>query len=775
MTIARDDYREYFHEKLWEWMPAIYREFDAQDGGGALRAFLSAVAAQAARIKRNQDRLWDDSCVELASDWAVPYIGDLVATRLVAALNLRARRVDVAKTIYYRRRKGTLAVLEQLISDMTGWDGKVVEEFRRLGRMHHGLDGIVRAGRLTQTPEGGLADLRSVRGAALVDDAFCELHFTPDMRRPHGLVGRRGIPKLTFHVLRLHPVELRGVDPRRVVDHPGSRDGFTFDPSGRDVPLFATDQSHPSGARMPDAQGDWSQWRTAAEWQLPRRILCRLLGEAIFEVRDAAIAWILTGAPIALPAQRQAAAADLRKLARQRFLGRTPFLRLLQALPSSSVLTQAGVLAGLLPRTLVADCGSAALLANGTDPASWPGPIVAQESSIGSPAVAVSFDGVGPVPRSRTRAAKLETFAPPVVTGVDLFVEPERGRFVLNHAPHGASAVRVSYHTGMLVPIGAGAFGRQLDSTAPAALWAAGAFGAGTPANGLAQVEDSRTYVGPPDQLAVASCIVRAREAQRPYVLLSNADWRFIAAAANALLELDGLWVGARQAGEIVLGGNFERVRLRTTTLDPGGTDAVGAALPAVSLVVAGFVERLVVQQCILASIRLQGPNASIERLVVRDSILHARTTGVVAIDAPGADVQMARTTVIAPQMHALALRIERLYATDSLIAGRAQVVNTQEGCFRFSARAPGSRVPHPYRSYIVDDMPRLFASLRFGDPSYAQLSAAAPPALQRAAESGSEIGAFCSALVPIKHDSLKHKIDEYMPFGRLPNILFEN
>ncbi len=57
--------------------------------------------------KRSQDRLWDDMYVELADDWAVPYIAELVATRLVSALNTRARRADVAKTIYYRRRKGS--------------------------------------------------------------------------------------------------------------------------------------------------------------------------------------------------------------------------------------------------------------------------------------------------------------------------------------------------------------------------------------------------------------------------------------------------------------------------------------------------------------------------------------------------------------------------------------------------------------------------------------------------------------------------------------------
>src|SRR6185436_5468955 len=107
MGTARDNYPAYFAERLWDWVPAAIREADADEGGGALRALLRAFAGQAAVLKRSQDRLWDDMFVELADDWAVPYIAELVAARLVSALNPRARRADVAKTVYYRRRKGT--------------------------------------------------------------------------------------------------------------------------------------------------------------------------------------------------------------------------------------------------------------------------------------------------------------------------------------------------------------------------------------------------------------------------------------------------------------------------------------------------------------------------------------------------------------------------------------------------------------------------------------------------------------------------------------------
>jgi hypothetical protein len=779
MSIVRDDYREYFREKLWQWVPAIYRELDATEADRALLSFIEVLGEQAAYLKRGQDRLWDDAYPELASDWAIPYIAELVATRLLSAQDARARRVDVAKTIYYRRRKGTLAVLEQLIADMTGWDGKVVEEFRRLARAPHGLDGLPRHGRLTRTPEGGFADLRAVRGALLAGDAFDEFHYTPDSRRPMGSKwkGRRGIAKLGFHVFRFHPVRFAGVEPRRLRPPVNSREGFTFDPSGRDVPLFATDQSHPSGSPLPDAQGDWSGWRTAAEWQLPRAIDCRLLGETAFEIGDAQIAWIRNTPLIALPAQRQAAADDLRKIAGERF-GRAVLERLLGALPAGAITTQPAVLKALLERALAPDCGSAALLPNGTDAVSWPGNAAPTDSSIGQPALAVRFEGVAaPVARSATRAAQLEpwpTAATPLPSG-PLFIDPARGRFLLDPAPHVAADVRVDYHVGMLAPLGAGAFGRELDGPAATLTWSAGSVAAGTPANGVAQVQDSRNYLDPQNQLAVLDCTVRAAEDQRPYVVLNAKDWRLGAAAANARLRLHGLWLGARAARVLRLEGNFERVQLRYMSLDPGGVDAMGGALPEVVLVIAGFVEKLVIDRCILAGVRLQGAGASLERLILRDSIVHARAAGAVALDVGTASVRMARTTVIAATLADVALRAELLDATDSLVAGIVRIANTQAGCFRFSARAPGSAVPHPYRSHVVDDMPRLFASLRFGDPRYAQLSPVAPPKLERGAENGSEIGASCGALAPIQRDGLRAKVDEYMPFGRLPNFIIEN
>src|SRR6266481_3433494 len=128
-AMVNDNFQTYFTEKLWEMIPAFYREEDGlAENPGVLRAIVSILAQQAVYLRRSNDRLWDDEFIDLCDAWAVPYIADLVGTRLVSSLNPRGRRIDVAKTIYYRRRKGTLRVLEELISDIAGWDGVVVEE-----------------------------------------------------------------------------------------------------------------------------------------------------------------------------------------------------------------------------------------------------------------------------------------------------------------------------------------------------------------------------------------------------------------------------------------------------------------------------------------------------------------------------------------------------------------------------------------------------------------------------------------------------------------------
>jgi hypothetical protein len=117
---------------------------------------------------------------------------------------------------------------------------------------------------------------------------------------------------------------------------------------------------------------------------------------------------------------------------------------------------------------------------------------------------------------------------------------------------------------------------------------------------------------------------------------------------------------------------------------------------------------------------------------------------------------------------------VHRLYASETLVTDRATVTDTQNGCFRFSAAKEGSRLPRPYESHTITNAHHYFTSSRFGHPGYGQLSKTAPMELKRGAENGSEIGAFSGLINPIKLDSLRTKVNEFMPFGLIPIFIEE-
>src|SRR5881227_2694231 len=154
-----DGYTAYYAAKLWALVPAVYRALDSEatGGSGPLAEIVNRIGAQAAILRRSIDRLWEDQSIESCDDWVIPYIADLLATNLVASLDARGQRLDVARTIYYRRRKGTVGVLEEIAGDVTGWNARVAEFFRRLARTRHGLDPAIGLPSATSDPAGARA------------------------------------------------------------------------------------------------------------------------------------------------------------------------------------------------------------------------------------------------------------------------------------------------------------------------------------------------------------------------------------------------------------------------------------------------------------------------------------------------------------------------------------------------------------------------------------------------------------------------------------------
>ncbi|HTJ46390.1 MAG TPA: hypothetical protein VL463_30000 [Kofleriaceae bacterium] len=738
---ADDQYERFFAEKLWELVPSLHKHEDGiAERPGTLRAFIELVAEQAALLRRSHDRLWDDAFIDLCDDWAVPYIGDLVATRMVSALNKRGRRVDVAKTIYYRRRKGTPRVLEELIADITGWEGKVVESFRFLARCAHRLDPPI-AERVDPSP--GWADLRSPRLGEMAGGPWDPFAHTPDVRRSRGVDGRWNIPKITFHLFRLAAIPLREVTP---FARAGGKT-FTFDPSGRDVQVFMP--------RLRDERFAWDRWQSALPWQVPGPMGCRVLGHAEYVIDET------LGPALLAAGVTPGAVGELAPVVGERFPTEAALHEWLATIVDAghrTELLQPANYDRIRAGALIDDCGKAAL---------W------------TDAIAVYPTGGLPVRRERMSAAGLDPWTPPDPDH-DLLVDPVRGRFSLASAPPIATAVRVDYVAGFGGGLGAGGTDRRKglidapDVTVPAAPPGGGTIDAAifpvdpitTNVVGSVEVPDSATYGVTGDPSEIERLVIQAANFERPYVRISD-DWIFTAAAGvGATLVIDGLWIGARPAAALIVRGAWTEIVLRHVTLDPGGTDTDGATLPPVALWIEGSVDHLVIDQSIAASIGTRS-GGEIAELTVTDSILDAQRTGADAIALTPGDVEMRRTTVLG------AITVDRLDASEVLVTGHVEVTDTQDGCFRFSSAPAGSRLPHPYRAVEWSGGP-VFASTRFGDAGYTWLADSAPEELRRGGEGGVEIGAWSSALNAIKEDSLLRKVEEYLPFGLMPMFIRE-
>ncbi|MGO9274101.1 MAG: hypothetical protein ACLQOO_28340 [Terriglobia bacterium] len=143
-------------QPIYSLLPAVYRSRDDLLGD-PLAAFYSVLECQYGIVKDNLLQLYDDQFIETCAPWVIPYIGALIGYDPVYTVALAGAdsRAEVANTIGYRRRKGTLIAMEQVTHDVSGRSTTAVEEFRRLittlslrdVRKHHNATADLRRGR----------------------------------------------------------------------------------------------------------------------------------------------------------------------------------------------------------------------------------------------------------------------------------------------------------------------------------------------------------------------------------------------------------------------------------------------------------------------------------------------------------------------------------------------------------------------------------------------------------------------------------------------------
>jgi hypothetical protein len=231
-------------DHLYHLLPALYRLRDAEHGA-PLQALLRVMTEQATVVEENIAQLHDNWFIETCEDWVVPYLGDLIGYRQVhdagepsTSRTVRDQtrnkilipRRELANTIRFRRRKGTLALLEELANDVAGWPARVVEFFTLLGWTQNI--------NLPHVNRGRTADLRMGAALDLIDGPFDELSHTVDVRRVNSqrTPGRYNIPSVGLFVCRLQSYSITQA-PAFCVEETGPQ-CFTFSVLGNDAPLF---------------------------------------------------------------------------------------------------------------------------------------------------------------------------------------------------------------------------------------------------------------------------------------------------------------------------------------------------------------------------------------------------------------------------------------------------------------------------------------------------------------------------------------------------------
>jgi hypothetical protein len=244
---------------LFDRLPEIYRVRDAEAvPPNQLRAYLAAIETAFEAVRANIGQLYEDLFIDTCDDWVIPYIADLLGTTHLSG-DPRTLRADVADTVALRRRKGTLAAIERLAANLTGWACRTVELRENLvwaqhlnhqrpdagGLPPYGGDAVTRF----TVPRGGTAPIRDPAALALIGTPFDPFAYTPDVKPALDGIVHINLPNLAIFLWRLVAYPLTVVQPlAKGVSNLGPPPAglarfairYDLDPLDRPVRLFNT-------------------------------------------------------------------------------------------------------------------------------------------------------------------------------------------------------------------------------------------------------------------------------------------------------------------------------------------------------------------------------------------------------------------------------------------------------------------------------------------------------------------------------------------------------
>jgi len=740
-------------DRLYQLLPAVYRMRDAEQKH-ALQALLQVIAGQVNVVEDNIEQLYRNWFIETAEDWAVPYIADLIGYRPVLdagrastpgtaegrELNrILIPRREVANTIRYRRRKGTLALLELLAGDVAGWPARAVEFFKLLGWNQH-LDHL-------HLDRARTADLRRVERLDLLDSPFNRMAHSVDVRRINSVRtrGRYNIPSVGVFLWRLKSYRVT-----RALAFCAEDSGpacYSFSVLGQDAPLF----------RQAEPEREAFHIAGEANFPGPIRRLAFARQTTDFYGTDKSVTiwaegWSGLGSEQPVPAAAIIPAdlsnwqyvPPLKDVAVDPVLGRFAF-------PPSQ-----------LPRKSVrvtyhygfsADLGGGEYGRSLFDPAPRPVPDPTHASGQTQHVVAPTTYLVGegqPFRRIGEALGRWQEEAPwdavIELTDSGVYVEPIN----LTLGPKRTLQIRAANRTRPVI--------RLLD-------W----------------------QTDLPDAFGVT--LAPGSRFTLDGLLITGRPLHITGPVREAPADRTGTVCGA----EVVI---------RHCTLVPGwGLDShckpKRPAEPSLELYNVRAAIRI--EHSILGSIQIHEDEVALDPIPLRisDSILDATAPGKEAIGAPAAAVAHAVLTILRSTVFGIVDVHAMVLAENCIFNHCVNVARRQLGCMRFCYVPPRCRTPRRYRcqpdlveaaakethapgadrdAAIGGERLRVrpqFTSIRYGTPGYAQLGEHCAEEIKRGADDESEMGAFHDLFQPQREANLRTRLEEYTPAAMDVGLLF--
>ncbi|MBI4939644.1 MAG: hypothetical protein HY830_02720 [Actinobacteria bacterium] len=704
-------------------LPVHVRARD-EESGGLLAALVDAVAGELDVLERDIDALYASWFVETCPEWVVPYLADLVGvTDLPPDLpGVTSRRAFVANTIRYRQGKGTVAVVEQVARDASGWPARAVESYRLLAATSH--VNHVRTDRpataAVRTPVGAAGPLELLPPAVAQGALHCVAH-TAEVRQIASGRGLYGIPAVGVF---LFPQQVHELDAVAASPPAAGGEGWSVHPLGLASPLFA----------VPLVEARIEHLATEADLPVPlrpRRLLALLVAAREAATQGQAGGDVL---PVGIRVDGEDLDAERIRVHRLEDLGTDAAGA---ALPGWQVMVDA--VAGRL-HTFRDGLGA--------DPES-----VQVRYSYGTTA------DVGAGGHDRT-----------LVHEQALADDPYRG-----DPARGGPGVTAQYAVvagtapdpGALTTSG---LAEALDIAQDA--WA----GDDSPAGGtyVVAVGDSARY--PVSEADAPDLAVAVPEATRLVVVA--AAWRPRTVGSDEVLP--------PVVGTYDPQGLRPRLRGDVTVTGAGGSSVVldGLVIEGDLVVAPGALGSLTLSGCTVAGTVLVGEgvvtNPGIVVRVVRSHcgavVLGpaAATLEVVesTLDAAGADVVVGAGLHLSVDGSTIvgAVQVRTLAGSNAILDGRVVVENRQAGCLRYSFAQRSSRVPRRYRcspSPTADPGTRpAYVSTDRGSPAYLALAPGCPPEIAEGGEGGAEMGVHHHLGRPVRVGATTRLLAPYMPVG---------